>query len=279
MSVTRKQCWTSLAAALITSLAATYANAAVVLDLPTVSGPADVIDPAGSETVDDSFGTAQATLEARSNLRVLQSFTGFTNGDNIVSFTDSDFPDIQFDFSGSIGTNAGVAYTANAVFATSGIASMLINNTTGSNVTTTLTIRFGTWDGTNFTANRTVDAAAFALTHAINSKTGSVTFRDALGAAITGASFNYTGVTDFDDANPNLDGNQAGNHKDFYFGWDSDSQTTSAIGSIVITHTTTTSGTSSIGFDDLAFTIVPEPGSLALLALGGLLVGSRRRRD
>jgi len=136
----------------------------------------------------------------------------------------------------------------------------------GSN-TSFLNIRFGSWDGSSFTADKTVSAAAFALTNIYGNKSGTVVFRDAADATITGAEFDYQGASNSD---------SAGNHKDFYFGWDSDGESTSAIGSIRISFVDADQEFSS-GFDDMAFTVVPEPSSLGIVALSGVLALLRRR--
>jgi hypothetical protein len=249
----------------------TSAHAAVIANPTLASGPGNVIDPAGGETVDVSFGTAKSTLEARSDLRVLQDYTGFTSGgNNIVSNTISTLPDIQFQWSGDFRTDVSGSNTTNSIYATSdGSAMQQRNNDPGSN-SSTLTISFGTWDGLAFTNNHTVLAAGFTLTHVYSNKSGVVTFRDTSGTALTGGVFNYIGES-------NTDGSSPGNHRDIYFGWDSEAELTSAIGSITITFVDS-AGAFLSGFDDLAFTtVIPEP-SVALLGGLGLLALLRRRR-
>lgn len=46
-----------------------------------------------------------------------------------------------------------------------------------------------------------------------------------------------------------------------------------------VTFTNNSGSNDGVSWDRLAYEIVPEPGSLALLAIGGLLVAKRRRRD
>ena len=231
---------------------AQLADAATIPDPTLSSGPGDIIDPTGSEDVDESFGTAQTTLEARSDLRVLQTFAGFVaGGNNVVSFTSSALPDIQFqlsgDFSPAASGNEGAGLNA-----TSGTSAMLLRNS-GTNLTSTLTISFGTWNGSTFTADQTVLAAGFTLAQLATAKSGTVTFRDSAGIALSGASFPYSG-------SGNLD--IPGNHKDMYFGWDSTAESSSRIGSITITLGDT--GLSTSGLDDFAFTVAPGDSSLAL---------------
>ncbi len=247
----------------------TSAHAAVIVNPTLASGPGNVIDPPGGEGVDVSFGTAESVLEARSDLRVLQDYTGFTSGgNNIVSNTISTLPDIQFQWSGDFRTDVSGLPTTNDIYATSAGSAMQQRN--NDNGTSTLTISFGTWDGSvsTFTNNHTVLAAGFTLTHIYTNKSGTVTFRDSDGFALTGASFNYVGLSNED---------VSGNHRDIYFGWDSEAELTSVIGSITITFVDS-AGAFLSGFDDLAFTtVIPEP-SVALLGGLGLLALLRRRR-
>jgi len=222
----------------------------VIEDPSIVAGPGDIIDPSGSQTVDQSFGTLQATLEARSDLRVLQDFTYFTastSGDNMVRFSDSTLPDMQFQFTGAFNTTSAGAVGNNTSFATSGSSHLIQRNLAAG--TSTLTLTFGTWDGTAFTGNQSVGAAGFTLSQVYTGKSGVVTFRDSAGMAIPGATFTYSGLSDVDGT---------GNHRDIYFGWDSSAQSTVPIGSITIAFTDSGSPYGS-GLDDVAFTTV-TPG-------------------
>lgn len=225
------------------------AHSAVIPDPPLADGPGDCIDPIHGENADLIFGTSPTTLEARSDLRVLQDFTGFSAGrDNIVGFSDNSLPDIRFEFSGSFSpVHAGSATTDPMAGTSPGSAMLHKNSATG---TSTLTISFGTWDGSAFTDNHTVKAAAFALTHLQTSKSVTVTFRDSTGKALPKATFEYSGLTD-------ADGDSKGNHGDIYFGWDSPAQSTAEIGSITVEFTDGGIPEAS-GFDDLAFTSLKD---------------------
>ncbi len=219
----------------------------VIEDPATAAGTGDVIDPVGSESVDQFFGTPPETLEARSDLRVLQDFTFFTAstaGDNLVRFTDTTMPDIQFQFSGDFSTTQAGAGATSALFSTSGSSYLTQRNTTAG--TSTLTLTFGTWSGTAFTGNQSVRAAGFTMSQVYATKSGVVIFRDSSGTAIPGATFSYSGLSD---------GDGSGNHRDISFGWDSFAQSTVSIGSITVTFTDS-AAPFSIGLDDFAFTTV-----------------------
>jgi hypothetical protein len=251
------------------------ADAAVIFNPTLASGAGDVIDPSGGQGIDTSFGTAQSTLEARSDLRVLQDFTGFasagSNGgtaSNVVSFSDGTFPDILVEVTNSTSFAGGNG--TNSLFTTSGSSALALRNADPGSNTSVMTITFGTWDGSSFTGDQTVSAAAFALTHFYTNKSGVVTFRDASDVALSlGSTIAYAGENAVDGS---------GDHRDIYFGWDADAESTSSIGSIEITFVDGGAEFSS-GFDDLAFTTaVPEPSSTALIGLGGLALILRRRR-
>lgn len=223
----------------------------VVTDPTLASGPGNMIDPDGGEGIDKSHGTAQEKIEARADLRVLQDFTGFeaagADGEtalNIVSFTNAAYPAIQFEFSNSTAW-AGGGRTGKK-YATSGESHLHIRNAPPGNNQSVLTIRFGTWAGDKFTADKTVRAAAFTLTNIYKKKTGHVTFLDAAGNEI-GRALRF-------DSEDSLDG--YGNHLDLYFGWDADAENTNAIAAIRIMFDDSETAYSS-GFDDLAFTIAP----------------------
>lgn len=251
----------------------TSAHAAVIINPTLASGPGDVIDPAGSQSTTDSandrnFGTAQATLEARSDLRVLQDFTGFaagTSGNNIVSFSNSLFPDIQFQFSGNFSTAQAGANGNNELFSTSG-TSHLIQRNSASATTSTLTISFGTWNGSAFTADQTVEAAGFTLVQLYSNKSGTVTFWDSAGIQIS--AFPYSGLSN---------GDASGNHRDIYFGWDSSAELSNQIRSISITFSDSGDPFNS-ALDDFAFTAIPEPSGAFLIGGLGLFGLLRRRR-
>lgn len=276
-------------ATLATALTAIPVSAAVIVNPTVVSGAGNSIAPGNAQLPDVSFGTAETTLEARTDLNVLQSFNDGTNsfegigdaGENIVSFTGGSLPDIRFSISGAnasataFGEITPGGVTGNRLRTSDDDALLVRNDGAGSY---TVLIEFGSFDGTNFTADQTVDAAGFTLAGLFsgtnNLRSGTVAFKDATGNTITGTPFAWEGLS-------NQDG--SGDHRDIYFGWDADAEGTDPINSIeLVINDQRTSGASS-GFDDLAFTpgtVIPEPGSLALLGAGvALLIGHRRRSN
>lgn len=261
------------------------ANAAVITN-PTLGS---VIDPTGGEdvssAVDESHGTPQATLEARSDLRVLNSFAGFaggaTNGvqstvTNYVSFTDSTLPDIRF----SIVTddaNTGAASTTSNLISSTGSSAIHFDN--DFNVEPILTISFGTWNGSSFAADRTVDAAGFLLTQVIDDarRRFDVTFKDSGGLTI--ASFANLGGNTTSTLDDSIPAGSGTTWPDFYIGWDATAESTNQIAEIVIAlkDGASSGNTASSGFAELAFTTIPEPSSALLGGLGMLLLLHRRR--
>lgn len=234
-------------------------SAAVLTD-PTL---ASEIDPTGAATIDAAAPGAmsQATLEGMSNFYVLQDFTGFSNGTaaNYAAFTDSAFPDIKFQASGGASdNNSGGANTSTGLNTSPGTAIRLFNNSGGSR-TINLTIDFGNYTGTFDGSVNAVGAAGFALTNLSDINGATVRFYDASETVISTQT--VTNTVD-----------------NVFFGYDNSAN--SGISKILVS-ASFDGGSSSIGFDDLGYTIVPEPSTYALglgLAMGALTFMRRSRR-
>jgi len=252
-----------LPAALGLIFSATTASGATITD-PTLASGSGAINPnnlsldAGDQPGDS---TPMATLEARSDFRVLQDYAGFTstggaNNPNIVNFVDSAIPDIRFDYTG--GPNSeGEERTDTTT--SSGNSSMRLQGEA------VLLITFGTYDSgsSTFTADRTSDAASFMFNGWRFAGGGEITltvdYLDSQGDTIKSQSVTQTATAD-------------GPPRNTYFAWEAPSIA-------AVSFTRTGDFKSNIhAFDDFGFTIIPEPGSLALMGLGGLLMLGRGRR-
>ena len=165
---------------LVSLLALTTSLSAAVVDgdARLVAG-ADQIDPAGGRndlnlTATSAGGGAVATkaaLSAFAGYASVQSFTGLdasagttptATGANIFTFTDR--PDMRVSFLGEPGRNAGSG-TGGAASYTSGPATPLGGESIffGTNGANQMTIEFGEWDGSSFTAAASVAAAGFTF--------------------------------------------------------------------------------------------------------------------
>lgn len=255
-----------VASAVLAIFSLTSLHAAVVTD-PALVTSGNKISPYGAITHTASNVTAESTLEARSDLSVLQDFSSFSGASNIVSFTNASLPDISI--TGSLGSPV----TNNSFLSSTGSAMRIQTAATGSTYTHTVGIDFGTYNASVFDGSVTgVEAAAFTLnsTPAYVDVTASITatFYDVNNQVLSTQTFTPTGST---------------SNSRIYFGYQSVSS--SAISSIQIDITSTASGAALIyGLDDLAFTpaisTIPEPSSAALLLGAGALgtVAAMRRQ-
>lgn len=240
---------------------AASAQAAVITD-PIVGSGDTAINP-DNESIDNrntaaTSYAAEATLTAKPEFRTLQGLSGTATATNYFVFTDANLPDMRFvqTAGNAMGTDQS---SDNGTSPTNG--SYAFQTSGGSAV---LTITFGTYDvgASTFTANRTVDATCLTLNN-FKAKTAApavsavvtVEFYDAAGSLIGSQSITSTNGL---------------NDQTAYFGTDLD-----GIGSMKITLSTPNSSRAWI--DDVGFTVVPEPATMSLLALGGVLALRRRR--
>jgi len=208
--------------------------AATIVDTELYNSPstsaADLINPDTISLTAASGSTAEATVEAISGLNVIQDFSAsLTGGTNVFSFTDPSLPDIQTSFTGGVISGTG-GRLSNTAFITSGSDSMRIQgDRTGTFV---MVIDFGVWSGSSFSSSGvTVDAAAFTLR----------------GNAGEFSSI----VAEFLDASSSVISTQTAGGVNSYFGLES----TTPIGSIVLTFNPISSNDGPLGFDDLAFAV------------------------
>jgi hypothetical protein len=231
-------------------------NAAVIT--PTLG---TAVDPSGSEEVDHlaSGSATLAAFNAQTGLGVVQDWTGATGSSDIINLADVDIR-ITTSFS-SILTDG--RDTATNLQTSSGGQNFAWSGTNGQ----TITIDFGTWNGTAFTADRAVQSAGLAFINfggAYDTASDqTITYRDSGASALSTQVF-VGGLTDA----------QSSGGTEYFSGFISGSQNISSI-QIAITRS---SGSSDIAIDDLAFAI-PEPSTFALFGLAGVaaLVGLRRR--
>jgi len=248
-----------LPAALGLIFSASTAFGAVITD-PTLASGSGAINPnglsldAGDQPADS---TSMATLEGRSDFRVLQDYAGFTNtSENIVSFTDPDTPDIRFSYITGSGQDGR---EETGVPTSSGTSAMRLQ------VEGEVLIEFGTYDSgsSTFTADRTSDAVSFMFNQWRFRGGGTITltadYLDSQGDTIKSQSVIQTSPKD-------------GPPRNTYFAWEAPS-----IAAVSFTRSGDIKSNINT-FDDFGFTIVPEPGSLALMGLGGLLMLGRGRR-
>ncbi|MFA5205935.1 MAG: PEP-CTERM sorting domain-containing protein [Lentisphaeria bacterium] len=228
-------------------------QAGIVVNDPDISGA--IIDPAGSTTVDinHSSGTyTPITFNALANLRVL-SFdqAAFTVGQTLdqVNFTTgaNDTPINTLTFS-------GLQIAGNYYNATSGNNSLVV--TTATQNTVSASIKFST----------PVEKVGFTVSN-LNMGGLDVQFYDAVGTPLY-----HTNQFNAASGDPNSCSANDGSMDNFYSPLYPISANIAEI-RLVPLHT---SGML-ISLDDLAFTQVPEPASLGLLALGALALARRRR--
>jgi hypothetical protein len=241
-------------------------SAAVITD-PTLTSGTDAIDPAGSQSVNQSAvnSTSQATLEAISGFAGIHDYTGFVNRstspDNIVSFTSASLPDIRFSSSGGFNDGNNNYNTANATFETSPGSTIIFRTANSSNGTTPLNIfiEFGDYSSSTFTPNlNAVEAAGFVLTNMSTTQGITATFLDASGSTLSSQT-----------ATAGANGNE------IYFGHQAVGATSGANDGIArINIQVTSPGTTGayLGLDDLAFSpaVIPEPSTLAMMGLFGI---------
>ena len=233
----------------------------------------DIIDPIGSVEVNITApgSTPKTVLQEQEGFGVIQTFTGFTGGTNVVSFTDPNQPDIQISFSGDYGSSRGDNFT-NADFVTSGSSGIRIP-VSNSYASTGLsaTIDFGEWDGESFDSNiNSVAAAGFTIgapTERFDRITSiSAQFLDPEAGVLTTQTITTSALS--------------GSSQGLYFGYAAESG--SSIGSIVLTVNVSVGSaelTPLLGLDDIGYTPIPEPSSSSLaLILSVLLVGITFRR-
>jgi hypothetical protein len=243
---------------LISLGAASLGSAAVIT--PT---PGSVVDPTGAETVDSvaSGSATLATFNAQSGLNVIQDWSGASGGTDVINLSGVDI---------RITTSFSSLYTdgrdTSASFQTSTSAQNFAWAGTNGQ---TITIEFGTWNGSTFIADETVQSAGLTFLNfggAYDTASDqTIVYRDASLSTLStqvfaGASSDTTTTGGFD----------------FFSGYISGSQNIASI-QIAITRS---SGNSDIAIDDLAFA-VPEPSTYAifagLLALGLAIVRRRMR--
>ncbi|AHF89645.1 anchor protein [Opitutaceae bacterium TAV5] len=254
---------------------------AAVLTDPALATGAGAIAPGGSgyrslnTNEIPANATPVATLEALAGFGVIQDFSGVTEGENILHFTDPARADAKISFSGTAGVDyatAGGERTTPAYLTSPGAGISIAAR--GITSQFTMTIDFGSWNGTVFDSDSgSTGAAGFTLS-------GDAT-RLSMVTSIT-ASFVGTAGNLLDTQVWN--GPKAG-ARGLWFGY----QATGAepIGRIDVTFVITQAEGSSqmiLGFDDLGFAAtsqIPEPAHIAMIAAAGALalgVRFRRRR-
>jgi hypothetical protein len=249
-------------------------------DPPSPAAPGNTsqdVDGAGS-TVTGLAAATQSALEARTDLRVLQTWTGLDNAAssttapvNTIAFSDPSMPDVRMTVGGGFQTTGGGnGPSTNYILSSSAGSGYRFANS--GNTAMTVTLDFGDFDGTNFnSAANAVDAVGFVIANVNSGLTLTVDFFDDAGTLLgqQTATGNST-----DTANSN-DATAANLGADFFFGLDADSN----IGRIVITRTATSNGTVGSGLDDFGFTTVPEPGTIGLAGVAALSLLARRPRS
>lgn len=242
-----------------TCLGCTLAQGAdvVITDATRVTG-AGAISPSDS-ALEVSFNatgsTAESTLEGLSGFGAVQTFAGFTGNqsttnDYILSFSDSELPDVRYTYTGSISTTSAVSL-ANNGFSTSTSQAMRLQALSNAG-NFTMRIDLGDFTGGTFTTGATgVEAVGFTLTgrfYALDGDGVTVTYLDTSGGVLStqvlaqlGGASAIAGYTGFQ---------SVGN----------------LIGAIEIDFTGAGGDTPVFGLDDFGFTVaIPETGTSALM--------------
>jgi arylsulfatase A-like enzyme len=223
-------------------IALTHSEAAVINGTLAAT---PVIDPNTAEDVDivASGATAEATLEGLANINVLNRSTGISGTENIWWFSDPGKPAIR------ITSPVPFTETTSTSYMTSSNGAGTAFGWVGEDGQT-LTIEFGTWDGSIFTpfpSGQGLLAAGLTFTNfggAFNTASDqTVTYYDADGTVLSTQVF----AGGADPQNPS--------GADAYSGHLSPGENIARI-EVSITRS---AGTSGIGIDDIAFTDYTEP--------------------
>lgn len=253
--------------------AALFAGALIPAHAIVLTDPAlgSTIDLAGGRdiTMSATGSTAKSTLEGLAGFGVVQTFTGFAPGANVIAFTDPLRADLRISFSGNTSANTGNELT-NTSFITSGTSGVRVDNSNiAGAMTVTGLIDFGSWNGSAFDSSvNAVSAVGFTLaapsSNLVRLNSITTSFLDVDGNVLSTQTI--SGVNS---------GNQG-----FYFAHATGGTSISSVQFVVSINDNSVGTTALIlGLDDIGFTAIPEPSAAAaLFGLGVLTLAACRRR-
>lgn len=243
------------------------ASAAIVLE-PTVVTGSDQINTLNRSLF---YNSGYAAFEALPGYGTVQNinYTGTLSHTTplILNYDQTDYSaDVRFQFNMSVGTSS----VTNSTYITSTGGNRLRLQALSDTNAIEMTIDFGIWDGDSFDPNKTVVATGFTL---------SGTFANLSDGKVVVTYYNTNNsVLNTQDLITGGSTTNTNNDRWGFTGWENTSgNTDNNIAYITVAFTRDSANGTIISLGDFGYTAIPEPSSLALLALGLGAVLLRRK--
>lgn len=262
-----------------TSILHLLAALASLLLIPLSASAATVITPT-VVTGENQINTLNRSLFHDSGYSHFEDLPGYGTVQNIsyasalsnttpliLNYNQPDFSaDVRFQFNMAVGTDS----VTNSTYMTSTGGNRLRLQALSDTNAIAMTIDFGIWDGDSFDPNKTVVATGFTLSGTFaNLSDGKVvvTYYNASSSVLNTQDL----ITDGSTTNTN-------NNRWGFTGWENTSgNPDNNIAYITVAFTRDSANGTIISLGDFGYTAIPEPSSLALLALGLGAVLLRRK--